>query len=172
MDAIHVFGRIFAAVFGYCLACLAASFFLAFAAGDWMPVDWLIEHTDARVYSDFYELTPYNDEAAAFIEPLARAVVALVGSSFIGMFAFVPAGLAIVAAEAFRLRSILYHVLVGGGIALAIMAATFVPASGPGRLPADWNLFLAAGFIGGLVYWLIAGRGSGIRSSDPSTPRN
>ena len=64
------------------------------------------------------------------------------------------------AGEALRIRSWMYYVLAGG----AAMAAIPVLASQRGgdlaALPAGqyMTIFAAAGFAGGLVYWLLAGR--------------
>ncbi len=161
MGAIHLFGRLFAIIFGYCLAVVAASLFLTFYVPDWTPVEWVSQHW--AMGSDFYAYEYRGSaEMADTIDTVARVIMGLMGASAVGTMAFVPAGLCIVASEALRLRSFIFHVLAGGGISLALLAVTFVPVSGPSRLPDDWNLFLAGGFIGGFVYWLIAGRGAGI----------
>ncbi len=84
-----------------------------------------------------------------------------VGMTFAaGAFSFLPALLAIVLAEAFGWRSIFYWLAVGGGIGLAARGFTDFGASPEW---ADYALIvpLGAGFIGGLVYWLIAGRLAG-----------
>lgn len=170
MDAFQLFGRLFAIVFGYCLACLAAAFFLAFTVPDWAPGGLYLEgwHFGYEGFVDGYRV---SGEPTGVIDMLMRLVLAGVGASVIGALAFVPAGLAIVAAEAFRLRGLLYHVVAGGVIAIALLAATWVPADALRSLPPDWNLFLAAGFVGGFVYWLIAGRGSGITGPRQSETR-
>ncbi|WP_319774714.1 hypothetical protein [Breoghania sp.] len=167
MSALHLLGRLFAILFGYCLAIVAASLFLTFYVPGWAPVEWISQHwamgPDFFVYG--YRTSP---DMAETIDRVARVTMGLMSASAVGAMAFVPAGLCIVASEALRLRSAIFHVLAGGGISLALLAVTFMPASGPARLPDDWNLFLAAGFIGGVVYWLIAGRGAGIVG--PSVP--
>jgi hypothetical protein len=104
-------------------------------------------------------------------DPLVAA-----GSGWIGaaVFAFtvvpaltlVPALIGVVIGEALHIRSWIYYVLAGGGALLA------VPLLAAGRrelrgTPADlmalpahqyMTIFAAAGFIGGFVYWLLAGR--------------
>lgn len=72
----------------------------------------------------------------------------------------VPVLLLIVAGEVGRIRSPIYYVL-GGGIALAIIP--LLARVGNAEVGADavtslWQLFATAGFAGGFVYWLIAGR--------------
>lgn len=75
-------------------------------------------------------------------------------------FTLIPVLLVVFVGEIARIRSALYYVA-GGGLALAAMPllARFGQASG--GVPADqivWQVFATAGFAGGLVYWLLAGR--------------
>lgn len=72
----------------------------------------------------------------------------------------VPALGLVIVGEVARIRSFIYYV-VGGGAALA--AIPFVARVGGGAeslLPAAsvWPIFATAGFAGGFVYWLVAGR--------------
>jgi hypothetical protein len=71
----------------------------------------------------------------------------------------IPALLVVIVGEVARIRSWLYY-LVGGGIALAIIPlfARVDPATMTYALPAMWHVFATAGFAGGFVYWLLAGR--------------
>ena len=105
---------------------------------------------------------------------IAGAVVAtgFVSAALIGALAFVPAALAIVLAEAFRWRSLFYHVAVGGLIAFALWGLGDIgpipdDASGGSSLRPGTTVALAAGFVAGAIYWLVAGRSSGTwRRSD------
>jgi hypothetical protein len=85
-----------------------------------------------------------------------------------GGISFIPAIVAIVFAEVFAWRSVFLWLALGGAIGLA--ADRFVPElyapSMDGRRLA---IFLAAGFVGGFVYWLIAGRFAGV--GKPTSPR-
>jgi len=78
-----------------------------------------------------------------------------------------PAAIAAIVGEALRIRSWMYYVLAGGAALLAVPLL----ADAPGELaiaPADlmvalpahqyMTIFAAAGFVGGFVYWLLAGR--------------
>jgi len=87
---------------------------------------------------------------------------------YAGAFSFIPALIAIVLAEAFGWRSVFYWLAVGGGIGLAANAlGGFIGA--PDFADYRLALHLAAGFVGALVYWLIAGRFSGVgRAGTPS----
>jgi hypothetical protein len=72
----------------------------------------------------------------------------------------VPAILVVLVGEVARIRSALFYI-VGGGIALA--ALPFLKQSGGlGTQITDiglgWQVFATAGFAGGAIYWLIAGR--------------
>jgi hypothetical protein len=67
-----------------------------------------------------------------------------------------PALLAVIVGEALRIRSWIYYVLAGGGAVAAIPLL----ASPDNVLPSGqyMAIFAAAGFVGGFVYWLLAGR--------------
>ena len=78
----------------------------------------------------------------------------------IGALAFLPAVIAVVLAEVFRWRSVFIWLGLGGG--LGWIGYDAVGHLADPRLAADGVVpFLAAGFVGGFVYWLIAGRLSG-----------
>lgn len=72
-----------------------------------------------------------------------------------------PALALVIVGEVARIRSALYYVL-GGGAALAAipLLARFgqQASSGAASSPAVWQVFATAGFAGGFVYWLLAGR--------------
>ena len=68
--------------------------------------------------------------------------------------------IAAIAGEALRIRSWMYYVLAGGA-AIAAIPVLAAPRSGElPPLPAGqyMTIFAAAGFVGGFVYWLLAGR--------------
>lgn len=71
----------------------------------------------------------------------------------------IPALLVVVVGEVARIRSWLYY-MIGGGAALAIipLLARVDPGTMTYALPALWHVFATAGFAGGIVYWLLAGR--------------
>ncbi len=85
----------------------------------------------------------------------------------VGALAVVPAVIIIVLAELFRWRSVFFYLAVGG--ALGLLASQL-----NGMLwdtPNDQRLLVAAGFVGGLAYWLVAGRLAGLRrASKPPAP--
>jgi hypothetical protein len=71
----------------------------------------------------------------------------------------VPAVLVVIVGEVARVRSWLYY-LIGGGVALAVipLLARVDTGTATYALPALWHVFATAGFAGGFVYWLLAGR--------------
>ena len=102
--------------------------------------------------------------AAAPNDPLLRD-----GAPIFGMVLFagtvapalnaLPALIGVVAGEVLRIRSWMYYVLAGGAAlaAIPILAAT-EPADLPGIIGSPYmTIFVAAGFAGGFVYWLLAG---------------
>jgi hypothetical protein len=85
--------------------------------------------------------------------------VAWQGSIIASGATLIPALLVVIVGEVARIRSWLYY-LIGGGLALAIipLLARVDPGTMTYSLPALWHVFATAGFAGGIVYWLLAGR--------------
>lgn len=105
-----------------------------------------------------------RDYAAAYFLSVAMMTV------WAGTIAILPAVLAIALAEAFAWRSVLYYFLVGGVIALiADQMSDLVVA--PGFPSQRLVIMLAAGFVGGFVYWAIAGQRAGDWGASASPPR-
>jgi H+/Cl- antiporter ClcA len=108
------------------------------------------------------------------VERISFFVVSFFATRFIGATAFVPAVLLVVVAEAMRLRRLLYYAAAGAVVGLTSYFGSNVelrlenttdvsPAFHPLQLAA------AAGIIGGLAYWLLAGRNAG-RWREPAQP--
>jgi hypothetical protein len=71
-----------------------------------------------------------------------------------------PACLIVLTGEIARIRSVLFYI-VGGGVsmvAIPLMARLGPQAASSGASIFSWQVFATAGFVGGLVYWLVAGR--------------
>ncbi len=71
-----------------------------------------------------------------------------------------PALVAVVAGEVLRLRSWMYYVLAGGASLAAIPILTAQDRTDLSAIVAShyMPIFAAAGFAGGFIYWLLAGR--------------
>lgn len=90
------------------------------------------------------------------------AVVDLVGLAIrlASVHTLVPALLLVIVGEVARIRSAIYYV-VGGGVALAVvplLTRLGQPMSVLELSPVVWQVLATAGFAGGFVYWLLAGR--------------
>jgi hypothetical protein len=72
----------------------------------------------------------------------------------------VPAILLVIVGEVARIRSSAYYILGGGAAlcALPLMAMAGSLSSDLTPLGTLWTVFATAGFAGGFVYWLLAGR--------------
>ncbi len=92
---------------------------------------------------------------------IGLAAAALVLASLMGYIAFVPAVLAIAWAEWGEKTGWLFHALAGAAIALAGFAVWPFFATDDGVDSGLLAVSVAAGIVGGTVYWLIAGRRSG-----------
>jgi len=100
-------------------------------------------------------------------------VLALLAATHSAIFAFPFAFLAIGFAELWRVRAWLYYALVGAAISLGGLAAVYVNevAGEPSILNQYAGLaFLSAGALGGLAYWLLAGRCAGGGRTRPDAP--
>jgi hypothetical protein len=79
---------------------------------------------------------------------------------FFSSYSLLPAILLVIVGEVARLRGALYYVI-GGGVALAavpLLTRLNQPASALGMVEVVWQVLATAGFAGGFVYWLLAGR--------------
>ena len=146
-----MFGRIMVLVFALLLAIVAAGITLAIGivVPDWAGVD------------------------ADPVERLSFFIVSFFATSFVGTVAFLPALLAIFIGEAARLRNFLYYGVGGAVVGLASYYGTNISVrlekTHVAPVTNALQLAAAAGIIGGLVYWLIAGRNAG-RWREPRTP--
>ena len=114
----------------------------------------------------------YGHEPGVFTDVGATGFVIGIGVFAvlrIGALAFIPAFVVAVLAELFRWRSVFLYLAVGGALGGLAGQLPVMGWEADGR--SDTLLLLAAGFVGGFVYWSIAGRFSGIgRASEPPPP--
>lgn len=144
-----LFGRIIVIFFALFLAIIAAGITLAIGivAPDWAGVD-----------SDPFERMSFF-------------IVSFFATSFVGAVALLPALVVIVIAEAARLRNFLYYGVGGALVGLASYFGSDISVrleNTTDVTPVGNTLQLAAaaGIIGGIVYWVVAGRKAG-RWRDP-----
>jgi hypothetical protein len=144
-----LFGRIIVIFFALFLAIIAAGITLAIGiiAPDWSGVD-----------SDPFERVSFF-------------IVSFFATSFVGAVAMLPALVVIIIAEAARWRNFLYYGVGGALVGLASYFGSDISVrleNTTDVTPVGNTLQLAAaaGIIGGLVYWVVAGRNAG-RWRDP-----
>ena len=118
-------------------------------------------------------LSGWRETAPAILDgPIYFTVPFL--AAFFGYHAFGPAFVAILIAEYLALRDWLYHALAGAAATIAALVLAWqrdLPGAG-NALPI--LSMVACGMVGGLAYWLVAGRSAGEwlhgRDDDPIAP--
>jgi len=88
------------------------------------------------------------------------ALLAAGVSATAGALVFFPAAAAILLAEVFRWRSVLFYLL--AGLTAGLWSAVTLQATNMVATDVGPALFAAAGSVAGFVYWLLAGRSAGI----------
>ena len=86
---------------------------------------------------------------------LAQQTIALFST-----FTIIPAILLVIVGEVARIRSSYYYILGGGAVLAAwpLLSRLGTIGQDPAQLGILWTVFATAGFAGGFIYWLIAGR--------------
>ena len=105
------------------------------------------------------------------VERVSFFVASFFATSLVGAVAFLPALIVVVFAEIARMRSFLYYGVGGALIGLASYFGSDISVrlentTDVAPVNNALQLAAAAGIIGGLAYWLIAGRNAG-RWRDP-----
>jgi hypothetical protein len=141
--------RIVVIIFALIVACMAAG--LALAIGIVAP-DWPAMDSDP-------------------VERVQFFVLSFFATSFVGAVAMAPAALLIVLAEALRIRNFIYYGVAGALVGLASYFGSNISVrleNTTDVTPVGHALQLAAaaGIIGGIAYWLIAGRRAGAWRAD------
>ena len=134
-------GRIILVPLGFILASLAAMIIL-FTLGM------------ERVTQSVHKREIDADSITAMFD-LAQQTIMLFST-----FTVVPAILLVIIGEVARIRSSLYYILGGGAVLAAwpFLSRLGTISQDPSQLGVVWQVFATAGFAGGFVYWLIAGR--------------
>ena len=137
-------GRIIVIIFGLLLAILVAG--ITLAIGIVLP-EW----------------------AAMDSDPIERVIfffVAFFATSYVGAVAMLPAELVIAISEIARMRSFIYYGVGGALVALASYYGADISfqlenTTDVTPVANALQLAAAAGILGGLTYWLVAGRNAG-----------
>ena len=153
----HLIGRLFAIIFGFLAASLVAGAIVVFAVL-------------------FPELSALD---TGVIDPNAINVLLGFGFIFVSGFALLPALVVVAVTESFAIRSVLAYAIGGGVVGLACYLG-LVPFDTEswrfdGIVRRHLEVMTGAGIVGGLIYWLIAGRRAGFvrntrRAPEPQTP--
>jgi len=95
-----------------------------------------------------------TDSLFAIFDLVGQSVVLASGLTLLPAIALVLIG------EISRIRSVLYYMLGGGAALISVPLITRFGESGDLVLPNPvvWQVFATAGFAGGFIYWLMAGR--------------
>jgi len=142
-------GRIFAALIGFILAVVAAAMFMLAASVGFAPAD---PADSLWFWGNF-------------------GVGAALTASYLGAMALAPWAVVILVTEVFRLRTVLVYLAAGGflGVLPSLGLAPMMRSFDGG--PREIAILVAAGFVGGFVYWLAAGRMAGIDGVFLTGPR-
>jgi hypothetical protein len=139
-----LFGRILVIIFGLAIAIIVAG--ITLALGIFLP-EW----------------------AAMDSDPIERVIfffAAFFATGLVVTFALLPAVLVIVVSEVARMRSFIYYGVGGALVALAAYYGSDISVQLENTTDVTpvantLQLAAAAGILGGLAYWLIAGRNAG-----------
>jgi hypothetical protein len=135
-------GRLFSIFFGFLAACFVAGAVVMFAL-----------------------VFPEMDVQTLDIDSGALNVMLGIGFVLISGFTLLPALIAVLVTEAFSIRHILAYAICGGLAGLGCYLA-FIPFDTEtmtfvGVVRRHVEVMVGAGILGGVVYWLIAGRNAG-----------
>jgi len=139
-----LFGRIIVIIFGLLVAIMVAG--ITLAIGIVLP-EWATMDSDP-------------------VERVIFFFAAFFATSYVGAVAIFPAALVIVILEAVGMRSFLYYGIGGALVALASYYGSDISVQLENTTDVTpvantLQLAAAAGILGGLAYWLIAGRNAG-----------
>jgi hypothetical protein len=136
-------GRLFVILFGFLAACFIAGLIVVMAI----------------LFPEF------SDLGEGPIDHGALDVIIGFGFIFVSGFALIPALLIALITEAFSIRSVLAYAIGGGlvGLACYLGLVPFDPETFrfEGIVRRHLEIMTGAGIVGGLVYWMIAGRNAG-----------
>lgn len=133
------------------LLWIAIAFIIAVVVTSFVLVTLGLEHITHAMHGTAEDGT---DAAAEFLKILYRGSVIASGLTIL------PALGVVIVGEVARIRSWLYYMLASGAAAASMpLLAGLDQVTAVREMPAlVWQVFATAGFAGGLIYWLLAGR--------------
>jgi hypothetical protein len=139
----RLIGRLIAIAFGFLIACLVAGAIVVFAVL-------------------FPEISALE---TGVIDPNAINILLGFGFIFVSGFALLPALIVVAITESLSIRGVLAYALGGGVVGLACYLG-LVPFDTEswrfaGIVRRHLEVMTGAGIVGGLIYWMIAGRNAG-----------
>ena len=139
----RLIGHLFAIAFGFLMASLVGGAVVVFAV----------------LFPEFSAI----DVGA--IDPNAINILIGFGFIFVSGFALLPALVIVLVTEAFSIRSVLIYALGGGVVGLAcylgLIPFDTTTMQFNGIVRRHLEIMTGAGILGGLIYWMIAGRNAG-----------
>ena len=152
LSVVALIGRLFVILFGFFAASLVAGMIVVVAV----------------LFPEFSDLGtgPVDQGALNFVLGF--------GFIFVSGFALLPAMLVVAITEAFYIRGALTYALGGGVVGLACYLG-LVPFDTEtfrfeGIIRRHLEIMTGAGIVGGLIYWMIAGRNAGAWREPPRRP--
>lgn len=132
-------------VVAFCLAALVALAVLFALGSIW-------------VGDELRDAAPPNDPIFGHGGATVFGIVLFAGTVTPALTAL-PGVIAVVVGEVLRVRSWIYYVLAGGASLAAVPLLAGTPEEGLPAVPHGeyMTIFVAAGFAGGFIYWLLAG---------------
>ena len=146
-----VIGRLFALFFGFLAACFVAGAVV--------------------IYAIFF---PEMSDVSLDFDQGAINLILGFGFILVSGFALMPALIMALVTEAFSIRHILAYAVAGGLAGLCCYLA-FIPfdtvnMTFNGIIRRHLEVMVGAGILGGVIYWIIAGRNAGAWHTSPPAP--
>ena len=146
-----VIGRLFAIFFGFLAACFVAGAVV--------------------IYAIFFP--EMNDVSLDFDQGAINLILGF-GFLLVSGFALMPALIMALVTEAFSIRHVLAYAIAGGVAGLCCYLA-FIPfdtvnMTFNGIIRRHLEVMVGAGILGGVIYWMIAGRNAGAWRISPPPP--
>ena len=130
----------------------------------WLPIAFLMSAVTAMLVLVTLGLERFTQATAGQLrdeDVIVRMFeIVLQGQVIASGLTLLPAIAVVIVGEVARIRSALYYVL-GGGLALVsipLLARYGMAGGADTSSAAVWQVMATAGFAGGFVYWLLAGR--------------